>query len=274
MSEKDCDFYAYLIHEHLDVPLVAAPVARDWMDASPERFAYRCLPLAIANQAGWLVLNPVTFSACWNGGPGLDATAITFAAGQPDGRVVSHFGGGIVTFAVPYLFRTPAGVNLWVKGPSNYFKDGAQALEGVVETDWLPSTFTMNWKLTRPNHPVRFEAGEPVSMLVPVPRGLAEGLEPRLVRLEDNAELTALYLKWQRERSEFLSALKEREPAALARSWQRDYMKGLRPDGGRAPEHQTRLRLKEFARPGDEAAAFPGDAPPGGLEERAGSAVS
>ncbi|MGZ3387305.1 MAG: DUF6065 family protein, partial [Isosphaeraceae bacterium] len=29
-----------------------ADLQRDWMDASPNRFAYRCLPLSIVNQTG------------------------------------------------------------------------------------------------------------------------------------------------------------------------------------------------------------------------------
>src|SRR5205807_231232 len=95
-----------------------------------------------------------------------------------DDRIKSHFGAGVVTFTIPYLFRTPKGVNLWVKGPTNYFKDGAAPLEGVVETDWAVSSFTMNWKLTRPGLPVRFARGEPICMIVPVPRGLAEELDP------------------------------------------------------------------------------------------------
>jgi len=45
--------------------------------------------------------------------------------------------------------RTPAGVNLWVKGPANMVKNGVQALEGMVETDWTAASLTMNWKLTR-----------------------------------------------------------------------------------------------------------------------------
>ena len=36
-----------------DVELRPAPLERDWMDASGERFAYRCLPLSIANAYGW-----------------------------------------------------------------------------------------------------------------------------------------------------------------------------------------------------------------------------
>ena len=42
-----------------------------------------------------------------------------------------------------------------------------------------PSTFTMNWKITRVCEWVRFEKDEPFCMLVPVPRGLAESLVPR-----------------------------------------------------------------------------------------------
>jgi hypothetical protein len=274
VSETDRVFHAYEMHEQTDMPIVTAPAARDWMDASHERYAYRCLPLTIANQSGWLVPSPVTFSACWDGGTGLDAVTLTFAAPRPDGRVTSHFGHGILTFAIPYLFRTPPGVNLWVKGPANYFKDGVQPLEGVVETDWLPSTFTMNWKLTRPGHPVRFEKGEPVCMLVPVPRGLAEGLEPRRASLANNAEVMAQYLQWQQERSEFLAALRERDPEALARGWQRDYMKGLLPTGARAPAHQTRLRLKEFARAEDAPPTPEEKAFPTGQDGQVDSAVS
>jgi hypothetical protein len=50
--------------------IVPAPVERSWMDRTNNGFAYRCLPLNIANAHGWLILNPVAFVAEWNGGPG------------------------------------------------------------------------------------------------------------------------------------------------------------------------------------------------------------
>ena len=40
---------------------------RDWMNATPHRFAYRCLPLTIVNQTGWWIRNPVGFTATWRG---------------------------------------------------------------------------------------------------------------------------------------------------------------------------------------------------------------
>ena len=37
-----------------------------------------------------------------------------------------------------------------VKGPSNHWKPNCAPLEGVVETWWLPYTFTLNWKIVSP----------------------------------------------------------------------------------------------------------------------------
>ncbi|HWY87475.1 MAG TPA: DUF6065 family protein [Gemmataceae bacterium] len=262
---------AYELSENGMLPLTTAPVERDWMDQSPQRYAYRCLPLAIANRAGWLLHNPVTFTAVWDGGPTrhnvrleietpgmqapsspwaftVDSTTISARASVRDPRVTEHFGVGTVTFTISYLFRTPPGINLWVKGPSNWIKDGAQPLEGIVETDWVPSTFTMNWKLTRPHFPVRFEKDEPVCMIVPVLRGLAESLTPVRMPIERDPALWKEYQESVNSRVDFLRALESREPEAVERGWQRDYMHGVTAGGARAPEHQTRLNLKEFVR--------------------------
>jgi hypothetical protein len=48
--------------------LVVAPADRDWMDATHYRFANRCLPLRIAAQAGWFILNSHALRVTWNGG--------------------------------------------------------------------------------------------------------------------------------------------------------------------------------------------------------------
>ncbi len=262
---------AYEIFDNSNMTISTAPVDRDWMDGSPQRFAYRCLPLAIANQAGWFIHCPASFSAVWDGGPyrqnvrldfetpatpvqanpwaiSVDSVTVSAIAAARDDRIVGHFGVGTITFSIPFLFRTPPGINLWVKGPANWIKDGVQPLEGIVETDWLPATFTMNWKLTRPHHPVRFEKGEPICMLVPVPRRLAESLTPEYRPLQGEPALQKEYLEWLKARADFLQGLEKREPEAVKRGWQRDYVHGIMPSGQRAPEHQTRLSLKEFVR--------------------------
>jgi Family of unknown function (DUF6065) len=144
--------------------IVAAPVERAWMDRTEQGFAYRCLPLNIANAHGWLLLNTAPFVAQWDGSSELDAIRL-YSAGPGTPLASSHFGFGVLTFNVNALFRTEPGFDLMVTGPLNQPKDGLQPLTGVVETDWAPFTFTMNWKFTRKSTPIAFEADEPFCMI-------------------------------------------------------------------------------------------------------------
>jgi hypothetical protein len=239
------EIVAYRINNPPNMGLVAAPLERDWMEQTTQRFAYRCLPLNIANQFGWFLTCPCTFELYWYGGPNKTDIELRFLD-FVDPSVSTHFGFGVLTFSLPYLFRTPEGINLWVKGPSNAPKDGIQALEGVVETDWAFSTFTMNWKVTRPGEWIRFEKGEPVCMVVPVPRGLIETYVPKSVPLEHNGELNTKYREWEKSRSSFLVGLNSKEPEAVKRGWQKDYFQGKTAEGGTFDGHQTRLDVKEF----------------------------
>jgi hypothetical protein len=225
--------------------LRTADRARDWLDALPDRFAYRCLPLAMANQMGWELLCPVGFTAKWNGGPKPADIKLRFD-GEPSPLVSSHFGHGILTFTPGYLFRTTPRHNLWVKGPANVWKDGAQPLEGLIETDWAPYTFTMNWKLTRPRLKVRFEAGEPVASLLPFPREYLEDFVPRLQALDANADVAGQYRAWNEDRGRFLAELELEGSEARKAGWQRDYMRGRDQKDRVFEGHQTKLRLRDF----------------------------
>ena len=237
---------AYELGNTADMLVQPAPTARQWMDEAGQRHPYRCLPLVMANQAGWIIPSPVRFTARWNGGPRKQDLRIWFPRGKTETRIVSHFGNGVLTITLPYLFRTPRGINLWVKGPANWIKDGVQALEGIVETDWSISTFTMNWKLTRAEHTVRFDQGEPICMIVPVPRNLAERLEPRRTPLANNPALEEQYRKWSASRDEFNRGLAEVDEDVVRRGWQKDYVLGLDMHGRQFKPHQTRLHLQPF----------------------------
>lgn len=236
---------AYLLDGH-DVSLQPAPVERDWMSGTDQRFAYRCLPLAIANSYGWQLLCPVGFSASWRDGSSLDA--IEIEPDDPERRpVLSHFGAGVLTFHVPCLFRTEPGHDLFVTGPTNAPKDGIYPLTGVIETDWSPYSFTMNWVFTRPGARIRFEAGEPFCQIFPVKRGAIEEVEPRLKPLSDNPELSALHKRFTASRAGFNADLREEGSAARAQGWQRSYFHGVNPDGTKpAADHRVRLRAKSF----------------------------
>ena len=89
--------------------IVSAPVERGWMDRTEQGFAYRCLPLNIANAHGWLLLNTVPFVAQWDGGPELGAISLYANAAHGPLLALSHFGHGVLTFSVNALFRTEPG---------------------------------------------------------------------------------------------------------------------------------------------------------------------
>ena len=234
--------------------LVTAPHDRDWMDTTPDRAAYRCLPMLMANQSGWWVLCPATVRVKWDGGATLGA--IEMQRWQPADQAddpgpehrwpTSHFGSGIITWTLPFLFRTPPGYNILVRGPANCPKDGIFPLEGLVETDWAVATFTMNLKITRPDHWITFEQGEPIAMIVPQRRGELEEFAPQIVPISDDPALETAHAHWGESRDRFNEARKVPESEAAKEAWQKHYFQGNTPDGGVAPEHQTRLRLQEF----------------------------
>ena len=239
---------AYLLTTETIVTLAPASSRRTWMEESPERFANRCLPLLMANQAGWFVELTEPVELEWNGRGGL-ADIEVFGSERARQNASSHFGGGIFTFKIPYLFRTEPGYNLLVRGPANLFKDGIAPLEGLVETDWSIAPFTMNWKITRPRHRIRFEAGEPVAMLVPQKRNEVEGFEPELLELDDDPRIGAEYRKWRESRDRFIEDLAAHKEEAVQAGWQRDYFLGRTPEAGTAPQHQTKLAVKPFTKP-------------------------
>ncbi|HYC05090.1 MAG TPA: DUF6065 family protein [Azospirillaceae bacterium] len=227
-------------------PIRACPVRREWMDAFPDRHPYRCLPLAIANGYGWEVLSSHRFAIHWNGGD--QQSDITFEP-LDDTPWLEHFAAsnfthGIVTFHPGYLFRTPPGWNLLATGPANRPRRGMVPLTGIVETDWLPYTFTMNWQLTEPGRHV-IEKGEPVCVVYPVDNRLLRDVEMEIRALDEEPRLKADMEEWGARRGAFLERLRAQDPDALRNPWQRFYFEGRFDERAGATDHVTKLRLAE-----------------------------
>ncbi len=232
-------------------PLIRpAPATRAWMDATPESFARRCLPLNIANAHGWEILSPCGFEAVWNGEPEPEGATVWLDEGcDPRQAPVSLFGQGVITFHMEAIFRTPPGWNLWAGGSPNRQKDGIAPLTGVIETDWSPYTFTMNWRFTRKGQRVRFEAGEPIGFFFPVQRAALEGFQPEFQSLEGDPELKRRFLDWSASRDAFHQAVRDNPPKAPADRWQKHYYRGVDSAGeALIDDHRVKLRLKPFDR--------------------------
>ena len=224
---------------------------REWMDAFMARFPYRCLPLVMANTTGWEILCPVDFTVIWNGGPGKNDLVVTCDA-DPNYNlehiVTSHFTHGVLTFHTGYMFRTPPGYAVWAQGSPNHVKDGIQPLQGLVETDWLPFPFTMNWLMTRPGM-VSFKKGEPFCFFNVVENRKQEEVQPVIKSLDSDPDLKKQFDAWARMRSEFNESLMRRDPEAMKEQWQKFYFKGEKPGAGgdfvpHEGDHVNRRRLK------------------------------
>ena len=101
MSEPDLsrvdipDLKAYRLRPD-PAPMVPAEPRRKWMDATNQRFAYRCIPMPIANATGWELLSPIEFKVSWTGGNDVDALTVKATKDEDSDQVgsfiSSHFG--------------------------------------------------------------------------------------------------------------------------------------------------------------------------------------
>lgn len=199
-SEEDKEYYKQFI--------IRAKSTREWMNQESTKFIYNCVPVVCANSFGWWILNSQEIEVEWNGCNYADDIIIKdYTEGKNYNLVSSHFGSGILTFNIPMLFQTPVGWGLWVGGASNIFIDGIFPLEGIVETNWSPFTFTMNYKITRPNHKIKIPKYYPICRIVPFPLNLNDKFNFKL--LKDNPELHQKQVDWHNARKQNLKEFKQ-----------------------------------------------------------------
>lgn len=166
-------------------------------------------------------------------------------AGVPRHFVESHFGNGVLTFNPLVKLRNAPGYNVWITGPSNEFKDGISAMSALIETDWMPFTFSVSWKFTRPGHRVRFDQGEPICFFFPVPRDVVGQCQPSLKSIGDDPALARSYVATRYQRN--LAVVSSTDDDTRFQGW---YLKGRDPGGSSDPieGHQTSVGAKPFAR--------------------------
>ncbi|MBS0625685.1 MAG: hypothetical protein JSS32_06510 [Verrucomicrobia bacterium] len=228
-----------------DVKIVPAFRKREWMEKE-QGHAYHCLPMAMANQSGWFILAPYDVTAVWDGTDREDCVKVETEAKNPLALAYPHT--GILSWTIPYVFRTPPGWNLLCRGPANMPKDGVWPLEGLIETDWSMASFSMNWKFTRPGK-IEFKKDEPYAMLVPHMRKDLEHFSGRFAELSSNPELFDGYTKFMKNRTEFIERQQRGDPEALKQRHQKIYWRGFTPDGEQFPDHQMSRKLAEFQNP-------------------------
>ena len=219
------------LHNIVDKP----PKKRDWF--TPH--FYRCLPLTIGNQYGFIIKSEFDFSFIWDGGSSKDSVKFYFSETLEEldkkrPRIDSHFGDGIISIAVPFTLRTPPGVNLMIINPPNYILPNVTVMTGVVETDNLRRSFLFNLKIQIPNIEVGVPAGTPLAGFIPIPRYFADSFE--LKYAEDIFDEEVIIEELQADKD--TNYYRQIEEPLLKDGVGRLYMQGKDVYGNTFPDHQ------------------------------------
>jgi len=159
---------------------------RDWF--TPH--FYKCLPLAIGNMQGFVFSLPYTFHVLWNGGNDVNDLSIYFEEeilkynNKSFIKPVSEFGHGILTIHYPVTLKTPPGINLMTIAPPNFPLPGLSPMTGVIESDNIRFSFTLNIKIDFPNTDFKIQANYPLMGILPIPRNFCDSFE-----LKDSNEI-------------------------------------------------------------------------------------
>ena len=152
---------------------------RDWF--SPH--FYHCLPLSIGNMQGFAFSLPFDLEVIWNGNNNREDIYINAfnlnqdLEGMNHVHVRSEFGHGIFTVHMPILLKTSPGVNLMTIAPPNFPTPGITPMTGVIETDNLRFTFTLNFKVDVPNIQIIIKKDYPIMCLLPIPRRFSDSFQ-------------------------------------------------------------------------------------------------
>jgi hypothetical protein len=237
------------------------PQTRKWMEWNAEVITadgktiiqetgriYKCLPVKIANQIGWQIECPIDFECLWEGGVDIESLKIRFKDEDSSifrREIKSHFGNGILTFSIPYIFSTPRNYSLYVRGPTNYYKEYCQYLDAVIESDWLMYSFTYNIKIHKPNTIISFKKGEPLFCFIPINLSKINNSNIEILNINTNPKLAECFgmYSWARHASaqyfyktkdKFISEDSKSEEQIKNGFWMKDYFLGRSPNGGQS----------------------------------------
>jgi hypothetical protein len=140
------------------------------------------------------------------------------------------------------FFRTDEEWDLLASGPFNSPKEGIYPLTGIMDSNWLPYPFTMNWQFTKPGTVV-FEKDEPFCFVFPIKKQAVLDCVPEIRDIAEDPELGRQHDAFALSRNEFMRRFHAKDPEALRNPWLKYYFKGRHPDGVVVDNHVGKLRV-------------------------------
>jgi hypothetical protein len=146
--------------------LAPLPVARDWMDATPDKHAYRCFPVTLANTIGWTISPNHDVSFIWDGIVDTTDSHVKILNGEK----IAYTGRGqaTVSFNTGLIFRSEKDISLMVLPLPNYFISDFVPMSSVISTSFYPHDFPLAIRVLKENKEITIKAGEPIAVLLPI----------------------------------------------------------------------------------------------------------
>ncbi len=218
-------------------PIEPLPIKRHWMNNIIDTSAYHCVPLNVANQYGWVVLNPAEFCVTWNGGEHKEDLQVHYHEDPIINYAQSHLSNGVLTIAPDFIIRTSENISTVIRGAPNHPIDHILPLEAIVETDWLPFSFTYNFKFMSPGE-VIFKKGDPLFSFFPIERAEIEQYNPVFSSINDDEDFKKEYEAYRDSRTQ-----KAETDAPFQKFYSRGRSATKQYD---IKNHQNQISLKSF----------------------------
>jgi hypothetical protein len=170
------------IHVHKEIDKSAnieqLQVKRLWMDETPNKHAYQCMPLSLANSLGWGISFPEDISFIWNGICDTTADHVKVISGNK--YCFTSRGNATISFNTYLTVVTEESVTTLVMPVPNEFNENAQCFTNLISTSFFKSSIPIAWRITKPNVEIIIPAGTPVATIVPISLGALQEFEVKI----------------------------------------------------------------------------------------------
>ena len=139
---------------------------RDWMEATFDKHAYRCLPVTITNQLGWAISFPEDITFMWDGQISTSGEHVKILAGEK--YVQTGRGQATVSFETGLVFRTPENYSLLTYNIPNMFIEGVAPYTTIISSSFFEGPLPVAWKITKAFVPITIKANQPIAAVFPI----------------------------------------------------------------------------------------------------------
>lgn len=194
--------------DEIQLPIRPCRIDRTWMQQHQGRTPYKCNPMTVANGYGWEIVSPSTFTFIWDGSAGQSEVSGVSIRTKDINPVLPkhHFGNGVITWSTGFVLRTEFPYAMFVTAPVNTVFHNVTPLSGIVETYWMPFTFTLNWKINAPGIPTTVNQGDVLAQFFPVQIDVFDDMELEITSMKNaEPEFQHNFYHWTKHRRNTLN---------------------------------------------------------------------